>query len=375
MTNYIHEPHLSIRGSMHKRLDECAVRWLGQRSQKDSIAACHFFIDQCMQLTIDHSLAIEQRHIDCYKLGMENRALSASTINTRMVAVKAYVDYLKQYATGQGNAAREGGMGYDDAYVFFGIAIQKLGALKFSYATRSKQAKWHMTDDQHVIVNQCLSVGFRRFGEAGLMADYINWTLETGLRVEETLRLQWADFEGMAAGAAPAIIVPGTKNEHSRVRIPISDVARAIIIRRYETTSGSNPSARLFDISYVRIKAIWNALRERLGVDADPTSTLKALRRNFALNALRKGLPPRIIQELMRHSSLETTMGYLRLLGMSDNPETRALLNRQIGAGRPASVNATPAPRDVLHVDTLWADAEAAKAFLLARGFRVEAPL
>lgn len=313
-----------VRSRMQDHLLEASKRWLGQRSQKASISACEHLIEQCLQLGIDGPLDIEQRHIDCYVLGMENRALSASTINTRLVAVKAYVDHLIAYCHKQGLPA---------------IATT-LSALKFGYKTRKKQAKWHMTDSQRITAMDHLQMDDVCLNdeERKLVWAYIDWTIETGLRVEETLRLLWSDFEGIGT-ERPALNVPGTKNEHSAVRIPISLEAATIIQQRYTVIAGSSwpgKASRLFDISYRRLHTIWDRLREAMGVADDPTSTLKALRRNFAAGALRKGLPARIIQELMRHSNIETTMGYLRLIGMSDNDETRALLNRQINLGHDA---------------------------------------
>lgn len=318
MYTKINEPNCTTHESMLRRLRECSKRWLGQRSQDASITACEYFIRNCLEIGITSSLDISQRHIDAYKLGLENRGLAASTINTRLVAVKAYVDHCIGYARSHG----------------FENEADFMAVLKFSYKTRSKQSKWHMSDNDlgllHARMPDALGLD-----DAHLMTDYINWTCETGLRVEETLRLLPGDFEALST-ERPALLVPGTKNEQSAIRIPISMVAAGIILKRQGAVVRTN--GRVFDVSYAKLRAMWQTCRTIMGVEANPTATLKALRRNFAANALRKGLPARIIQELMRHSNIETTMSYLRLIGMSDNDETRALLNRQLGA--PAGRNA-----------------------------------
>lgn len=85
---------------------------------------------------------------------------------------------------------------------------------------------------------------------------------------------------------------------------------------------------------------MWEEVREALGEQDNPTATLKGLRRTFGVRCLRKGMPMRIIQELMRHTSEETTRQYLEVFGLADNPETRKMLNqgratniREVGRG------------------------------------------
>lgn len=309
-----------IERRMITLLEECArARWAGQRSQKDSMSACRAFIKCCIELGISSAMGIEQDMINVYAEGMAAAGLSASTRNTRLVAVKGFIDHCRLEAMR---------LGYTHA--------NKYADFNYPYATRKKVSKWHMRDEHYASAMLALPNIAANAEEAQLVKDYIDWTHEVGLRVEESLRLLPEDFEYIGS-ERPALIVPGTKNDHSRVRIPISNKAALIIARRQQQVTPR--SRRIFDISYMRLYAIWNALRRVMGVENDRTSTLKSLRRSFAAGALRKGLSARIIQELMRHSSLETTMEYLRLIGMSDNDETRALLNRQLGERKEETIS------------------------------------
>lgn len=217
------------------------------------------------------------------------------------------------------------------------------------YVTRKKVRKWWLTDELWVKLKAWLEGGDGRSElvkeNANLLLDYIMWERETGLRVEESLRLLPDDF----VKDFHSLVVPGTKTVESGVIIPLSNEARAIAMRR---AAGSRHifngrtyvDKRLFDISYTDLRDAWNECRKFLGVDTDPTSTLKSLRRTFAANCLlNKEMPAAMIQELMRHTDLQTTMGYLKLVGLADNQQTRDMLNR--GAAKLAVDNGpfTPA--------------------------------
>jgi integrase len=142
------------------------------------------------------------------------------------------------------------------------------------------------------------------------LADYIRWTLLTGLRVEETLRVTGAHLtEG------PSLMVPGTKTSTSEATIPLSTMAAAIALRRCNTTSPdlATSSSRCFAMSYKELWARWDRMRRALGWPAG--RHLKALRRNYARDRAAKGAPLPVIQQMLRHGSPATTMEYLRLTG------------------------------------------------------------
>jgi integrase len=141
------------------------------------------------------------------------------------------------------------------------------------------------------------------------LRDFVLWTIETGLRIEESLRVHRGSFYGLD-GAEPVLIVPGTKNALAQSAMPITEAAARIAKRRLASGSGM-----LFTISYDMLHDQWTTVRKRMGWWVQTTSTLKALRRSFARRMSAKGMPTHILQQAMRHGSMDTTEDYLRLVG------------------------------------------------------------
>lgn len=157
----------------------------------------------------------------------------------------------------------------------------------------------------------------------GLMSDYLDWTCHTGLRVEETLRLTWGhvqfgqDEDGRDCPEGASMTVPGLKTNGSQATLPLSVDAAALLLRRRDALPEAPRTADpVFPIGYQTLRAVWQECRVYLGVHDDPLATLKALRRTAA-NTLHncKGMPLQMTQQYLRHSNVQTTMGYLALAG------------------------------------------------------------
>ena len=172
-----------------------------------------------------------------------------------------------------------------------------------------------------------------------LTADFIEFQVNVGMRVEEALRLTWADvqlaFERDGAGSVVSrseITVPGTKTERAQASLAINLVAALLLQRRHEErgswagatvtfrdpgqpTRVVNGSALVFPIHYDQMHDCWKHCRNFLGVGDNPLATLRALRRTAARNLTTKGMPLDILRQYLRHGSIETTLGYLRLVG------------------------------------------------------------
>jgi integrase len=140
--------------------------------------------------------------------------------------------------------------------------------------------------------------------------DLVVWTVETGLRLEETMRCHSQHFMNLPT-ERPELDVPGTKTSDAQAMIPISQRAARLAIRRL----ARDPSQQLFGTTSLGTLARrWRRCRKALGIH-DHTATLKAMRRAFARKATINGMPLPILQQAMRHSQPETTMEYLRLTG------------------------------------------------------------
>lgn len=181
--------------------------------------------------------------------------------------------------------------------------------------------KWWLTPEAEAKAIAYLTV----YGsdEEKVMADLIQWTTKTGLRIEESLRLTWAD----ASPATKTVMVPGLKTATSQATLPLGEAALDVLSARFTAdltaASGSEP---VFPITYDRLKARWSALREAMQWTGNGV-TLKALRRSAARYLhVDCGMPIDVVRHYLRHEDVETTMGYLRLTGGYGTEEMRRYL-------------------------------------------------
>lgn len=188
------------------------------------------------------------------------------------------------------------------------------------------------------------------------VADFIDWTVWTGLRIEESLRVCRADvtahtdarkqYEAIHAGTAIppthmsicpsrtsldySLTVQGTKTAGSQATLPLSSDAADLLRRRLPLRQYPHvPSTgeKLFTITYDELLAIWQTCRAFLGESDTDGATLKALRRSAARYLhTRRNMPLDMVREYLRHDDIETTMGYLRLTGGYGEEEMRKWL-------------------------------------------------
>lgn len=188
-----------------------------------------------------------------------------------------------------------------------------------------KVLKWWLKPEDEDTVCRWLRASYRT--PDCLAADLIQWTTRTGMRIEETLRLTWADFEGIGGIGAMAVLVPGTKTWSAQASLPLGAEAAAIIrglSADYPDCDSKGPWSLL---SYEKLLAIWDAVRKEYGWQDNPTATLKALRRSAARHLhITKGMPLDMVRQYLRHEDIETTMGYLRLTGGYGTEEMRKWL-------------------------------------------------
>lgn len=171
------------------------------------------------------------------------------------------------------------------------------------------------------------------FPQADLVADYVEWASHVGMRVEETLRLTWGDcliaFEKDEEGKVMnmcEVSVPGTKTERAQASLALASVPALLLARRHATRTVLN-EPRVFPIEYDNLHEYWQRCRDFLGVRDNPLSTLKALRRTAARHLTTGGMPTDVVRQYLRHSDIQTTMGYLRLVGGYTTGEQRKWLS------------------------------------------------
>lgn len=269
-----------------------------KRSSRDAHFTIDNFVSGLQHDGVVRPSSIGQDHLNRYVARCKANGNSASTINTKLCVITKLL-------TTMGNAS------------------VKLQPLKVNFVPRPKQSKWWLNEEQA----PKLLAWLRGIGQRPALcdlADYIEWTRETGLRVEETLRLLPSDF----VNDYTSLIVPGTKNTRSEARIAISKRATEIMRSRLACmVNRADPQPRLFNIAYRDLRDAWQEARKFLCVQDDPTSTLKSLRRSFAAEMMFRGMDGIMLKNLMRHSDMKTTMGYLELVGLADNDRIRRFLD------------------------------------------------
>lgn len=192
--------------------------------------------------------------------------------------------------------------------------VQKDRIPELPVVTLRRPPRWWLTPDLYEMV-----IGWCFEHDQLWLADYVDWTINTGLRVQETLRCRRHHFTGLTS-ERPLLTVPGTKTDNSETTLPISMEAARIAHARFEV------GHVLFPIGEQRLRAIWNDCREALGLADIPTATPRALRRTFARVATDGGMPAAVLQRYMRHSDIKTTKGYLELVGGWDSEDVRKYL-------------------------------------------------
>jgi integrase len=150
-----------------------------------------------------------------------------------------------------------------------------------------------------------------------LMKRWIGWTTATGLRVEENLRL---DTRKNLDLVRREVTVPGLKTHGSQATLPLSQAAVEAL--------GSGWGHVPFAIHLRALQRMWDDCKAILGETEDHTCTLKALRRNAARHLHSDlGMPLDMVRQYLRHTDIDTTMGYLHLTGGYRTNEMRRYLD------------------------------------------------
>jgi integrase/recombinase XerD len=168
--------------------------------------------------------------------------------------------------------------------------------------------------------------------EGDWLRDFVIVVANTGLRNEAAIQLRWG-WVDFAAGTLTVPVRPGLKAK-KRVVIPLSDDAREALTRRWAGAADTGPEGLVFPsprtggplsatVPFGRIGKAVKAAGIR-----DFGHYVHALRHSFATIAVERGVPLRIIQEWLGHSSIKTTERYARA---SEEASRRAMEGFSIG--------------------------------------------
>ena len=192
--------------------------------------------------------------------------------------------------------------------------------VKGSWVSGEAVLKWWLTPDNEETLLKYLRANTMPIENADITADFIEWTCYVGLRVEESLRLLWSEVNL----PDQEMTVPGTKTHSAQATLWMPKEPTELLRARYAKRDPLEP--RVFPISYKSLDRAWQKCRAHLGVSDNPLATLKALRRTAARYLTTQGMPTEGVRAYLRHDDIETTMGYLRLVGGYSTQEQRKWL-------------------------------------------------
>lgn len=153
-----------------------------------------------------------------------------------------------------------------------------------------------------------------------------------GLRLSECVSVRWSDWDGRL------LHVPGTKTPASDATIPVSrTLADALdswkdrgVAFRMEHGMGWDDSLTVTcdlltgePLPTRELSRAWNAVRDDLGVG---WARFHDLRHGFVTRCIRLGLPPKVTQQLARHSTFAITMDLYTHLTTDDLADGVSLL-------------------------------------------------
>jgi hypothetical protein len=186
-----------------------------------------------------------------------------------------------------------------------------------------KQLKWHLPMEMKEEVCYWIEEEADRTVVPYDLARYVRWTMVTGLRLEETLRLTRDSF----SKGYKDVNVPGTKTAGSQATLPLGSYARMLASSQCLDAEAGQTGFKFIESTYEELRVGWEAVRERFGWRDDPTATLKALRRTAAYHLhVEQGMPLAMVQRYLRHRAMSTTLAYLELTGGYGTEEMRRYL-------------------------------------------------
>jgi integrase len=162
---------------------------------------------------------------------------------------------------------------------------------------------------------------------------YVN----TGMRKAEGLHLRWADI---GHGSLQILSLDDQDDASKRTKsgeyrtVPLNDKAsealKQIKKQHGRLLTGDEHSTRPYawDEDYVLPRVHINSLGRAFARDAARAGiggSIHRLRHTFGTHLAMAGTPPKVIQELMGHGSMETTMGYLWSAKVNERAAVRSI--------------------------------------------------
>lgn len=166
---------------------------------------------------------------------------------------------------------------------------------------RMKKAYSHESED--ALIEYCLSSPrlTHKGGpwqvdiNAQVYKDTLLTILRTGIRRAEACSLIWSDWTD------DKLFIRGTKNDASVGTVPLTPDIIEILKRRHKAAK----SIYIFETTYgspLLGNSLYQFVKKKFG------NTVHGLRHTLGRDAMEKGVNPRIVQEILRHADIRTTL-------------------------------------------------------------------
>jgi integrase len=229
--------------------------------------------------------AVDKVLINKYKIELANRepAIEIGTQNRYLTAIRSVLNYSAE-------------LGHVDAVPKFKLAKEPSRCKVFTDLELERMTAEIKSLDTFV-----------SGGQAG--ADFVLFQVETGARVNETLRLTWDHNVDLIR---KTVLIPESKFGLRRT-LPMTDELYDLLSVMH--ASVSDESSRLFDAKWTvyTVDTVWAKARLNLGYTSQKDFVVHSLRHTCASRLAREDVPLVNIGAWLGHKSLETTKKYAHL--------------------------------------------------------------
>jgi integrase len=234
--------------------------WLGKAYCSTAITNVEAFITCVGDLPLKDVKTI---HIDAFVDSMEG-VLKDSTINRKLTNVHSVLKYAMDRDW-----------------------INKMPKVTWKSEDNSR-VRWISEKEEETMLTLLESWGEHE------IARFITVLLDTGMRRGELLNLKEKDVDGDWI----RLWVSKTKGARS---IPLSERAKACL------TKG------MFDVNLGHLRSVWSRLKDSMGLQGDADFVLHTLRHTAATRTLAKTKNVVVVQKLLGHKNVKTTLRYAHL--------------------------------------------------------------
>jgi integrase/recombinase XerD len=293
----------------------CRARGDASKSLEEKERALNWFLDAVGKRSL---AAIRADEVDA-RLGAETEAgASARTVNLKLEAASAFLNWCVRNGRLAANPLR---------------VIQKRNQV-----IDRRRPRRVLTGDE---ARRLIAIARRQAAEVPGAETRPLWylfPLLAGLRRGDMMRMRWADLD--FAGNPPTLTIRGGK---ARKRVDVLPLHADLVLELHSVRPrAALPSAAVFPTAVTHATRRTDFERAKvLGQTEDGYADLHSLRHTYGTRLAERGVAPATLQRLMRHASIQMTMGYyvhldtaalhggLNLLpgveGATDGPEAEAL--------------------------------------------------